>query len=106
MKIDSFVFAALLISAPFVAAKGPAAGPSDSAVRKQMIQESIAAYPGNCPCPYHAARNGSACGGRSAWSRRGGYAPLCYDKDISKDMVEEWRANHAISTVVDANVKP
>ena len=64
---------------------------SDAQVRQRLIRESIASYPGNCPCPYNSDRAGRSCGGRSAYSRDGGYAPLCYDRDISKDMVERNR---------------
>jgi hypothetical protein len=68
---------------------------SEAGVKKAIIAESINAYPGNCPCPYNSARNGSACGGRSAWSRRGGYAPLCYENDVTPAMMAEWRRTHA-----------
>lgn len=61
-----------------------------SSIKAQMIQESIDSYSGNCPCPYNYARNGSKCGKRSAWSKPGGYAPLCYESDISKDMVDAY----------------
>lgn len=64
---------------------------SDDEVREQIIQESIDVYPGNCPCPYNAMRNGRACGGRSAWSRAGGYAPICYKREVTAQMVREWR---------------
>ncbi|WP_304168016.1 hypothetical protein [Lonsdalea britannica] len=67
---------------------------SDEQVKKAIIQDSINEYPGNCPCPYNSAKNGSRCGGRSAWSRAGGYAPICYDSDVSKQMIEEWRRQH------------
>jgi hypothetical protein len=67
---------------------------TDAQVRQVMIQESIASYPGRCPCPYNSAKNGSSCGGRSAYSRPGGYAPLCYPKDISDDMVKKYRQQH------------
>ena len=67
---------------------------TDAQIRKILIEESIAAYPGNCPCPYNTARNGSRCGGRSAWSRPGGAAPLCYPKDVSDDMVQAYRGDH------------
>ncbi|SDA41648.1 MULTISPECIES: hypothetical protein [unclassified Janthinobacterium] len=83
------------------AAHAPLAGgqgrqpPSEAQIRQRIIAESIAAYPGRCPCPYNAARNGSACGARSAWSRKGGYAPLCYDRDVSSDMVRRWRQENA-----------
>lgn len=33
---------------------------------------------GSCDCPYDYARNGSRCGGRSAYSRPGGRSPVCY----------------------------
>jgi hypothetical protein len=65
-------------------------------IRQQMIRESIASYPGNCPCPYNLARNGSRCGKRSAWSRRGGYSPLCYPTDISDSMVKDYKKSHGI----------
>ncbi len=64
---------------------------SDDDIREMMIRDSIASYPGNCPCPYNRASNGSRCGKRSAWSRAGGYAPLCYDADISIEIVEKFR---------------
>jgi hypothetical protein len=67
---------------------------TDAQIKQKLIQESIDEYPGNCPCPYNTARNGSSCGARSAYSREGGYAPLCYPKDITPQMVKEYRSNH------------
>lgn len=64
---------------------------SDAQVRQILIDESIAAYSGNCPCPYNTARNGSRCGKRSAYSRPGGEAPLCYPKDVTDEMVKAYR---------------
>ncbi|ELQ5995473.1 hypothetical protein R2203_001598 [Cronobacter dublinensis] len=64
---------------------------SDDQVKEQIIQESIADYPGNCPCPYNTMRNGRACGGRSAWSREGGYSPVCYKREVTAQMIREWR---------------
>jgi hypothetical protein len=63
-----------------------------SAIARLLIQESIASYPGPCACPYQHDRRGHACGHRSAYSRPGGYAPLCYPNDISSSMVEAYRA--------------
>ena len=65
---------------------------TDGQIRKILIEESIAAYSGNCPCPYSTMRNGRSCGRRSAYSREGGEAPLCYAKDVTGEMVAEWRA--------------
>jgi hypothetical protein len=70
---------------------------SDAAIRQVMIRESLASYPGNCPCPYNTDRAGRSCGRRSAYSRPGGYAPLCYASDISKSQVDEYRRNHGLS---------
>jgi hypothetical protein len=70
------------------------AAPSDDEVRQFIIQESIASYPGNCPCPYNRAANGSKCGKRSAWSRAGGYSPICYPEKVTQQLIDEWRQQH------------
>jgi len=71
-----------------------ASAQSDAQVKQQIIRQSIAAYPGPCPCPYSVMRNGRSCGGRSAYSRPGGYAPICYPADISQAEVRAWRESH------------
>lgn len=55
-----------------------------TAARRTIIRQSIAAYPGSCACPYNTDRAGRRCGKRSAWSRPGGFSPVCYDSDISQ----------------------
>ena len=65
---------------------------SDAQIRKRLIVESRESYDGNCPCPYDTDAIGRRCGGRSAWSREGGYAPLCYARDVSDDAVRDYRA--------------
>lgn len=67
---------------------------SDGQIKQRIIKQSIAEYPGSCACPYNSARNGSSCGGRSAWSRGGGYAPMCYAKDVSATQVRAWRQSN------------
>lgn len=64
---------------------------SVEAIKQKIIQQSIENYPGNCPCPYNTASNGSRCGRRSAYNRAGGYAPLCYPEDVSDRMVKEYK---------------
>lgn len=64
---------------------------SVEAIKQKIIQQSIENYPGNCPCPYNTASNGSRCGKRSAYNRAGGYAPLCYPEDVSNRMVKEYK---------------
>ena len=56
---------------------------SEAKSPEEMIKESIANYPGKCPCPYSIMRNGKECGKRSAYSKPGGYEPLCYLSDIT-----------------------
>ena len=69
---------------------------SDDQVKAEIIKQSIATYPGRCPCPYNLDSSGRQCGGRSAWSKPGGAAPLCYPADITPDMVEDWRAKRSL----------
>ena len=76
----------------FLTADPVAADLSDDQVKKLMIEDSIRRYRGSCPCPYNLAKNGSRCGKRSAWNRGGGASPLCYDTDISNEMVKSYRA--------------
>ena len=64
---------------------------TDQEIKKILIQESIMAYSGSCPCPYNTDRGGRRCGGRSAWSRPGGADPLCYESDVSDYMVDRYR---------------
>lgn len=66
----------------------------DAEVRKAIIAESIRAYPGSCPCPYSTTKNGKLCGGRSAWSRKGGASPICYENEVTAEMVRQWRKRH------------
>lgn len=72
-------------------ATGAANATEAARIRQAMIDASIAGYAGNCPCPYNTMRNGRRCGTRSAYSKPGGAAPLCYPADISEAMVEQYR---------------
>jgi hypothetical protein len=67
---------------------------NDAVISKQIISESIGAYSGNCPCPYNLARNGSQCGKRSAYNRAGGASPLCFESDITAQMIAAYRNLH------------
>jgi hypothetical protein len=64
---------------------------SDEAIRKALIQQSIATYSGNCPCPYNVDRAGRQCGRRSAYSKPGGQNPLCYSSDVTDEMLARFR---------------
>jgi hypothetical protein len=68
---------------------------TDAQIKQVLIDESIAAYAGNCPCPYNTDRRGRSCGRRSAYSREGGESPLCYPKDVTREMVQAYRDANA-----------
>lgn len=85
----------MLAAAVTVAGAGAAMAASqlsDAEVRRRIIQQSIAAYPGPCACPYNVKRNGKPCGTASAYSKPGGRSPLCYERDVTAAMVREYRA--------------
>jgi len=54
-----FVAAAMIGLAFF-----PASAQSDAQIRQRIIRESIAAYPGSCPCPYNVDRPAMRCAQR------------------------------------------
>lgn len=58
-----------------------------SIIIQRIIAESIASYPGSCACPYSTDRGGRRCGNRSAYSKPGGYAPICFAGDVTKSMI-------------------
>ena len=69
---------------------------SDTALRKQMIAEGIAAYPAPCPCPYSLTPAGVRCGAKSAYSRGAMFAPKCFVEDISKaDLMQKRQISYA-----------
>jgi hypothetical protein len=76
---------------------------TDSEVKARLVQESKASYraklqrrgkAGTCPCPDDTARDGSRCGGRSAYIRPGGEKPLCGPEDVTDGMVLDYRNAH------------
>ena len=72
---------------------------TDAVVIATIIAASIAAYKAMgkpCACPEDTMRNGRRCGGNSAWSRPGGFRPLCYATDITASMIKAYRATKAI----------
>lgn len=96
MAVNNFLIASLFLAGLAITdlASAKTTGLSDDQVRQQIIDESIASYPGTCACPFNTARNGSSCGRRSAWSKAGGYAPVCYKKEVTKEMIAQWRQSH------------
>ena len=88
LKVSTLAFVLIFGTA---LATTPKEAKSDAEIKRILIEESIARYTGNCPCPYNVDRAGRRCGKRSAYSRPGGASPLCYARDISEDMVKEYR---------------
>lgn len=74
-------------------AKEPAPVPTipESTIIQRIIEESLASYPSSCACPYNTDRGGRRCGKRSAYSKPGGYAPICYAEDVSQTMIDAYR---------------
>jgi hypothetical protein len=85
--------AALAAAAATLAFGGQAAAQSDAQVKQRIIRQSIASYSGSCPCPYSTDRAGRRCGARSAYSRPGGAAPICYAGDVTAAMVRAARGH-------------
>ncbi|HEX8216172.1 MAG TPA: hypothetical protein VF577_01790 [Allosphingosinicella sp.] len=83
--------AAVLTLSAMLAIGGQAWAQTDAPIKQRLIRESIASYPGSCPCPYSTDRAGRRCGARSAYSRPGGYAPICYPSDVTPAMVRAAR---------------
>jgi hypothetical protein len=92
LRPAAFAVAVAIVVAPKLSLAAPVQ--NDAQIKQAIIQDSIASYPGPCACPYNLARNGSHCGRRSAYSRPGGYAPLCYASDISTEDVAAYRRSH------------
>jgi hypothetical protein len=72
---------------------------TDAAIVALLIAASVSAYKAMgkpCACPSDTMRNGRACGGNSAWSRAGGYKPLCFPTDVTAAMISAYRATKAI----------
>ena len=70
---------------------------SDAQIATIIVQASRNAYYATghpCACPDDSARNGSRCGGRSAYSRPGGASPKCYQTDVTAADIAAYRATH------------
>ena len=64
----------------------------DTVLIQRIIAESLDSYPSSCACPYSRDRAGRRCGKRSAYSKPGGYSPVCFPGDVTKAMIEAFRS--------------
>ena len=85
--------------------KKPSAPMTDNRIRSLLIDQSLASYSGNCPCPYNVDRAGRRCGKRSAYSKPGGASPLCYASDVSPRMVDEYRIKMGVPEPTSEELK-
>jgi hypothetical protein len=90
MKIAAILFTF------FVSLNAFAENISEQQIVQNIINQSIVNYSGRCPCPYNRTSNGSSCGKRSAYSRAGGYSPLCYPSDVTPSMILSYKQKHGI----------
>lgn len=73
----------------------PAFSITDEEIKTRIIQQSINSYPGRCACPYSLMKNGRKCGAMSAYSKPGGFSPICYPSDVTPKMIDEYRRNYS-----------
>jgi hypothetical protein len=70
---------------------------SDDEIAKAIVQGSRQEYYATghpCACPDDLMHNGRRCGKVSAYVRPGGAEPLCYVSDVTKGMIDTYRARH------------
>jgi len=81
----------LLVALGIAAGQTKKAAKTDAEIKQEIIKQSIASYKGSCPCPYSVDRAGRMCGRRSAYSKPGGASPICYEKDVTQKMRDDYR---------------
>jgi len=84
-------FSVLILALGIASGQTQKTAKTDAEIKQSIIAESIASYRGNCPCPYNIDRAGHRCGARSAYSRPGGASPICYARDVTQKMVDDYR---------------
>src|SRR5260370_36315301 len=92
MKKAVCIFVSLITLVSSALAESPL---TDQQIATFIVKASRDAYyrTGHpCACPEDSARNGSRCGGRSAYSRPGGAEPDCYVTDVPKAEIDTYRA--------------
>jgi hypothetical protein len=75
---------------------------TEAAIIAAVVAASIASYKAKgkpCACPSDTDRAGRSCGARSAYSRPGGFKPLCNPFDVTLSMISAFRATGAIPPI-------
>jgi hypothetical protein len=65
---------------------------TDAQIRELIVVQSTEQYAGACACPYSLTTDDRTCGERSAYNRSGGSALICYARDVSDEMVRQYRS--------------
>jgi hypothetical protein len=71
------------------------AAKTDAEIKQDIIKDSIASYNGSCPCPYNKDRAGKSLRSKECVQQARWACPLCYDKDVTQKMVDEYRKRTA-----------
>jgi len=87
---------ALAVAALGMLAAPALAGMADDEVRRMIINDSIARWNGDCPCPYSYAWNGQQCGNNSAYIKRVPGGPYCYPQDVPHGLIYQYRRDRAL----------
>ena len=69
---------------------------SDDEIKTVLIQQSIQAYSGECPCPYSKSPKGVPCGLNSAYAKIDRFAILCYPSNVTQKMIKEYRDKNGL----------
>ncbi|QWE31582.1 hypothetical protein [Polynucleobacter sp. Adler-ghost] len=69
---------------------------SDDEIKTVLIQQSIQAYGGECPCPYSKSPKGVQCGLNSAYSKIDRFTILCYSSNVTQKMIKEYRDKNGL----------
>lgn len=90
----AYGFASLLLALTSLSALAQRPTVSEADIWTMIIRASIVSYPHSCPCPYSADRSGRRCGDRSAYTRSGETALMCYPQDIPDEEIARYRERY------------
>ena len=87
----AYGFVSLLLTLTSFSASAETRAVSEADIWSMIIRDSIVSYAHSCPCPYSADRSGRRCGDRSAYTRLGAAALMCYPQDIPDAEIARYR---------------
>ena len=88
-----FILTMIMIGSSFAIADDKI---SDDEIKTVLIQQSIQAFGGECPCPYSKSSKGGQCGLNSAYSKIDRFATLCYPSNVTQKMIKEYRDKNGL----------